>query len=257
MITPDGEFELKIKKADVLDKGNNKQQLLYNKYGQGTAYLLNYFMDAYPEEKANQNNAASLAKIRNLFEKEYLISALRITTPSGDPENGIEKYAFSHDNSSTRLLGLLPGTNGKNREVLLQLDEVAHMYDIRNEKYLGEGKEFKIDVKNSVPELFGLLPGIINSINVRTSSSLNRGESVTLDFEIVGEEVSTFNSVATIEVYNPDGEKVNYYSKNCDIINGSGSYSFSIAMNDLKGTWKILATEVISGVEKEVSIDIK
>lgn len=257
LITPDGEFELKIKKADVLDKGNNKQQLLYNKYGQGTAYLLNYFMDAYPEEKANQNNAASLAKIRNLFEKEHLISALRITTPSGDPENGIEKYAFSHDNSSTRLLGLLPGTNGKNREVLLQLDEVAHMYDIRNEKYLGEGKEFKIDVKNSVPELFGLLPGIINSINVRTLSSLNRGESVTLDFEIVGEEVSTFNSVATIEVYNPDGEKVNYYSKNCDIINGSGSYSFSIAMNDLKGTWKIRATEVISGVEKEVSIDIK
>ncbi len=49
---------------------------------------------------------------------------------------------------------------------------------------------------------------------------------------------------------------MNYYSKNCDIVNGAGNYSFDLAINDMSGNWKIRLTEVISGVEKEILISV-
>ncbi|MCK5471249.1 MAG: beta-galactosidase trimerization domain-containing protein, partial [Cyclobacteriaceae bacterium] len=257
LITPGAETKLKFRNAEALLNEDNKPELLYHKYGKGTAYLLNYFLDSYPEEKLNQNNESSLVKIRKLYERENLESGINLTTLAGDPANGVEKYSFLENNGSTRLLGLLPGRNGKDEEINLHINESVHLYDIRNKKYMGKGNDFKIKVKTSVPELFGLVEGKIDHIKVETPSSLNPGEKVTLDFEIVGKGISNLKSVVRVDVYNPLREKVNYYSKNCDINNSSGSYSFDIALNDLPGMWNIRLTEVISGVAKEVSISVK
>ena len=254
LITPDSESDLQVTTSEVLLKENSKLKLIHNKYGEGTAYLLNYFMDNYPEEKLSHNNEVSLAKIRNIFDREHLTSGIRITALTGDPENGIEKYAFSDNSGKTRLLGLLPGKEGKDKEAVLHFDSLVNLYDIRNKRYLGEANEFKINIINSVPELFGLLKGKIEDVKVRTSPQVKSGETISLDFSITG--ISNLNSVAQIEVFNPNGEKINYYSKNCEIRNGSGSYSINIAKNDPKGSWKIRLTEVISNIQKEVAISV-
>jgi len=257
LVTPDGESGLKVKKADVLLNEDNKSELLYNKYGKGLAFLLNYFMDKYSEEKINHTNETSLQKLRGLFEKENLKSEIVFTKLSGGPANSIEKYSFSEKSGSTRLLGLLPGKTGEDREIKLHVNEVVHLYDIRNKRYLGDGNEFKIKVKNSVPELFGLVRGKIDDITVETPSSANRGEKITINYEINGKGISDLKSVARVDVFRPDGEYVNYYSKNCDIINAKGSYSFQTALNDIPGEWKVQLTEVISGAEKVVLIRVE
>ncbi len=256
LITPSEEINLKVKKAEVLLKENNKSELLYNEYGKGSAFLLNYFMDNYPEEKLSGNNDASLAKIRKLFEKKNLRSSINLTKLTGEPVGGIEKYSFSEDGSSTRLLGLLPGKNGENEEIQLHVDQPVNLYDIRNRKYLGEGKEFTLSLKSSVPELFGLVSGKISNIKVNAPSSINLGEKIELNFELSGTGVSDLRSVVRIDVVNPNGKTMRYYSKNCDILNGSGSYDFNLALNDLPGKWSIQITEVISNVNKEISIDV-
>lgn len=257
LITPDGEVKLKIKKADVLQKGNGKPEFLYNEYGKGSAFLLNYFMDNYAEEKLSGNSEVSLLKIRTLFEKKNLKSGINLTKLTGEPAVGIEKYSFSEDSGSTRLLGLLPGKTGDDEEINLNINESVHLYDIRNKKYLGEGKVFKIGLKASVPELFGLVSGKIDNINVDAPSNISPGEKVALNFELTGKGASDLKSVVRVDVFNPDGKVVNYYRKNCDIANGSGSYSFDLALNEQHGLWNIRVTEVISGAQKEVSINFK
>ncbi len=257
LITPDSEVKLKVKKADVLLKENNKSELLYNEYGKGSAFLLNYFMNNYAEEKLSGNGEASLLKIRTLFEKENLKSGINLTKLTGEPIGGIEKYSFSEDNGSTRLLGLLPGKSGKNEEINLLVDQTVHLYDIRNKKYLGEGNQFRISLKASVPELFALVYGKIDDIKAEAPSSKKPGEKVELNFELTGTGVSDLKSVVRVDVFNPDGKIMNYYSKNCDITNGSGSFSFNLALNEQLGTWKIRLTEVISGIEKDVTITVK
>ena len=128
---------------------------------------------------------------------------------------------------------------------------------VNNIKYLGEGKDHVIKISTSVPELFALSTGKINSINLQAPSSIMRGEIVSINFNVVEKGISNLKSVACIDVYDPDGKYIQYYSSNSDITNGSGSYSFQTAMNDLPDTWKIRFTEVISSIEKEVSVLIK
>lgn len=255
--TPKGESKLKIEKATVLNKDEKKPELLYNTYGDGSAYLLNYFLDGYPQEKANQKNEKSLSKIRSIFEKENRYSSIKITKPNGEPENGVEKYVFSRTNETTRLLGLLPGREGDDRDIILHIDKATHLYDIRNKTYIGEGTEFKMQVKNSVPVLLGLLPDKIEGFTVQMPTSIQLGEKVTLTIDLQGKGFSNFTSVATIAVYDPKGERVNYYSKNCNLKNGSGKYSFTTALNDISGNWKIRVTEVISGMEKEMDLMVE
>ncbi|RKZ93362.1 MAG: hypothetical protein DRQ43_08210, partial [Gammaproteobacteria bacterium] len=236
---------------------DNKSELLYNEYGKGSAFLLNYFMDNYSEEKVSGNSEASLMKIRKLFEKKNLESEISLTKLTGEPAGGVEKYSFSEYGGSTSLLGLLPTKSGKNEEINLHVDQSVHLYDIRNKKYLGEGKEFKISLKASVPELYGLVSGKIENIKVDAPASIHPGEKVELNFEMIGSGISDLKSVVRVDAFNPDGKTMNYYSKNCDITNGSGSYSFNLALNDQPGNWKIRLTEVISGIEKEVVINVK
>ena len=256
LITPAGESNLKVRGAEVLLKENREPKMLHHNYGKGSAYLLNYFMDDYPEEKLNQDNESSLLKIRKLLAKENLESSILLTTGTGDPANGVEKYSFSEPNSSARLLGLLPGKTGKNEEINLHLNQSVHLYDIRNKKYLGEGNDFKIKVKTSVPELFGLLQGTIDDITVDAPSTLTRGETMTLNFKIIGKGSADLRSVVRVNVWDPEGSNTLYYSDNCEVINGAGTHRFNTALNDLTGQWKIRLTEVISGVEKELTVTL-
>jgi hypothetical protein len=256
LITPAGESNLKVRGAEVLLKENSEPKILHHNYGRGSAYLLNYFMDDYPEEKLNHNNESSLLKIRKLLVKENLESSILLTTATGDPANGVEKYSFSEQGSSARLLGLLPGKSSDDEEINLHLNQSVHLYDIRNKKYLGEGNDFKIKVKTSVPELFGLVQGTIDDIEVDAPSTLTRGETVTLDFKIVGEGSAGLRLVVRVNVYDPEGANTLYYSDNCEVINGSGTHRFNTALNDLTGQWKIQLTEVISGTEKEISFKL-
>jgi hypothetical protein len=256
LITPASESNLIVREADILQKEKTVPEILYHNYGKGSAYLLNYFMDNYPEEKLNHNNESSLLKIRKLFAKENLESGILLTTSKGDPANSIEKYSFSEQSGSARLLGLLPGKTGEDEEINLHINQSVHLYDIRNKKYLGEGNDFKIKVKPSVPELFGLVQGTIDDIEVEAPSTLNRGDTVTLVFKIIGEGISDLKSVVRVNVYDPKGANTLYYSNNCELTNGSGTYNFNTALNDQPGLWKIQLTEVISGVVKEVTVSV-
>jgi hypothetical protein len=210
-------------------------------------------MDSYPEEKLNRDNEASLRKIRKLLAMEELESSIRLTTGNGEPAGGIEKYSFSEKGSAARLLGLLPGKEGKNEMINLHMDEAVHLYDIRNRQYLGAGTDFTISIETAVPELFGLVPGTIDDIEVDAPSVLARGETLVLDLKMAGEGSVKLRSVIRIDVFDPKGAHIPYYSDNCEVSNGSGTQLFTTALNDVAGDWKIRLTEVISGVEKELT----
>jgi hypothetical protein len=55
-------------------------------------------------------------------------------------------------------------------------------------------------------------------------------------------------------VYNPANEKVEVYSSNVIIENNTGNYTFNSAINDVKGRWRVVIREVISGKETEVPV---
>jgi len=61
-------------------------------------------------------------------------------------------------------------------------------------------------------------------------------------------------SVVSIEVHDPVGKRVHFYSKNIDVISGQGNFEIPFASNDLTGEWRIVARDVISGKTVELRL---
>ena len=65
------------------------------------------------------------------------------------------------------------------------------------------------------------------------------------------------NHVVNLKVYSPEKENKLYLNKNLYLKNGKGTYTIPIALNDIKGRWKIKAKEVISGKTAAKRFSIK
>jgi len=58
-------------------------------------------------------------------------------------------------------------------------------------------------------------------------------------------------SVVRLQVFDPSGRLVRYYSSNVTVIDGRAEFAISFALNDAKGNWKVQARDVISGLTAE------
>ena len=253
LITPSEDKNIKLKEARSLSGTKRSGQSLFHVYGKGSAFMLNYFLDQYPEQKAKQQNDAALRKIKIIFSKAGITPAITFTDSTGRPVSGISKYSFTYASSPSTLLGLLPDKNINGGNIIIHLDTVTNVYDVRNNIYLGKEKNIKVNVRPWVPTLLAFLSGTIDAVHVDSLSSVNQGEEVKLRFKIAVSDSMKLNSVVNIAVYDPLGKKINYYGGNCAITDNSGEFTFSTALNDLKGKWKVVVREVISG--KTVSLD--
>ena len=258
LTTPLGESLLTLTTGMAHEKANEVPHLIHNRYGQGSAYLLNFFMEDYSENKLSQHNYP-LSKINQILERENRKSSIQLTTPTGDTVDGIAKYLFDEAGGSTQLLGLLPekGMEDAVEEVDLHLKESVHFYDIRNSRYLGEGTDFTLNIRKSVPEFFGLLSGKIEDIDLTVPQETTLGESITVNMEIIGHATGDLRSVVSISIFNPDGERIPYYCDNRDAYDGVSSYTFTTALNDPIGDWRITVTEAISGIKNSAVVKVK
>jgi len=56
-------------------------------------------------------------------------------------------------------------------------------------------------------------------------------------------------SVVHIEVFDPGGKLVRYYSRNADVVDGKATFSIPFALNDMPGAWHVHVRDVISGLD--------
>jgi hypothetical protein len=56
-------------------------------------------------------------------------------------------------------------------------------------------------------------------------------------------------SVVHVEVFDPAGRRVRYYSGNADLVGGTARFSIPFALNDIPGQWRVKVRDVISGLE--------
>jgi hypothetical protein len=62
-------------------------------------------------------------------------------------------------------------------------------------------------------------------------------------------------SVVTVEVYDPAGNPVHYYSKNLDIRDGIARIEIPFALNSPLGKWRIKVRDVVSGLTHELEMN--
>jgi hypothetical protein len=252
-------FDAKLTPLDSKFSGkeNTRPMLLSHSYGKGKAFLLNYFLDKYPGEKLKKTNASSLEKVRQVLIEAGITSGVDITTASGSAVSGITKYSFAEKNGFGKMLGLLPEESLTDTVVTINLKESLHLYNVRNNAYLGEGKQFKLAVSPGVPMLLSMLKGKAERMNAIAPAAVHRGDKITIQLTCTGDNNLQLHSVAAIAVYNPKGEMIEVYSGNCTIDANKGEFSFTTALNDEIGEWTIKAKEVMTGVAREINVSVR
>lgn len=257
LITPSGNKKIVLRGARSLSGEKNNQQLLYHAYGTGKAFMLNYFMDNYPELKTKQEHETALTAIRKVFSKAGITSSISLTDINNKPVAGVSMYSFSEKTGAVKLLGLLPGKSSKDTSILIHLDTISHVYDVRSNQYLGKGKNINLKILPWVPSLLAIVQGTIDTVKAVDISAIPPGGLVRIRFSVGSVDSYKLNSVASVAVYDGQGRKKSYYSGNCTIDNNQGVYEFGTALNDREGKWKVVVTEVISGKSATLFFNVK
>jgi hypothetical protein len=249
-----GEPGLKLAGAAPLLNEEGQPALLEHRFGKGRAYLLNFFLDRYPEDRIEKRSAATLEKVKRVLAAAEIHPKVKLNAASGAPVSDCDSYLFK--NGTTRLLGLLPGKDGlSTNKIRIQFDKGGAFYDVRQKRYLGSGLNFEADIEPAVPRLFALLEGRITGVELQSPGAARRGEEITIGFRVNGG--GNLRSVAKVTVTDAAGREVPIYGGNRDIADGAGDVHFRTALNDPAGVWRVTVTEIISGERAQAEIRIQ
>jgi len=253
IVAMSGEQNLNLEGAKAYLTDADHPMLLHNHFGEGSAFLLNYFLDRYPEDKLEGKNGPALEKIQRVLTAMQIKPKVRLTSTGGNRIGNCASYLFN--NGSTRLLGLVPEKQElAGQRVRITLEEGADIYDVRRKRYLGSGPVFEAEIEPAVPELFALVKGKIGGVDLRAPSSSRLGEEVRIDFRVRG--AANIRSVAKVVVTDPTGRQIRFYGGNENVTDGAGSAVFRTALNDQSGIWHVAVSEVISGQTEKLEINI-
>ncbi|MBN1445548.1 MAG: beta-galactosidase [Candidatus Omnitrophica bacterium] len=145
--------------------------------------------------------------------------------------NGTEEYAGIIRN---------PNMNAEPLPVKVTFLKKSHVYDIREKKFLGYRDTIELTLAQGEAKLYALLPEEEPAI----AMSVDKGDD---SFTIVLKSHSMNTKVAWLEVYDPDGKPVKYYCQTVVIKGGEKKVKIPLALNDIQGTWKVIAHDIISG----------
>ena len=254
LIRASGEPELHLVTARSLSMEGNRPTLISHRYGQGRAYLLNYFLHGYAKDRLEGRAEPVRKNLSSILNEAGIRPKIRLSGSAGEQIGGCATYLFNL--GSTRLLGLVPDKKvDRPRKIRLSFDGPGAIYDVRRKTLVGQGTQWETIIQPGVPGLFAIVEEPVEGIDIGSADSVRPGDELLLQFTIRGGR--ELRSVARIDVRDPSGKRIAHYSGNEDIIQGKGSVRFRTALNDPRGVWRVVVAEVISGKRAEVQATVR
>ena len=162
----------------------------------------------------------------------------------------LSHYDWSGQNPATTLFGQ-PGVT--DADVTLVLDEAAHVYDVRQQQYLGYGT--RINASQPVLEggVFALLPYQVTGLNV-DSISFDDKQRASLTVSVQADAGAPGRHVLRLEVFDPTSDPMHHLTRTLVAPDGlfSGIIPFAVDEDLVGGLIRL--TDVATGAQVEVNI---
>jgi hypothetical protein len=143
----------------------------------------------------------------------------------------------------------------KPRTIRLLLPADLYSYDIRGAKALGRQKEITVTLDPYEPAVFAFSPSPLPAIRISAPQRIARGEIARIGLGFDGSSLAATH-VFHLDIRNPAGKVVDYYSSNVLALNGSGAYAIPFACNDTPGRWTIRVNDHLSGQSRTVEVNV-
>jgi len=162
----------------------------------------------------------------------------------------LSHYDWSGQNPATTLFGQ-PGVT--NADVTLVLDEAAHVYDVRQQLYLGYGT--RINASQPVLEggVFALLPYQVTALNV-DSIGFDGKQRASLTVSVQTNAGAPGRHVLRLEVFDPNSDPMDHLTRNLVAPDGlfSGVIPFAVDEDLVGGLIRL--TDVATGAQVDINI---
>jgi Beta-galactosidase len=130
-----------------------------------------------------------------------------------------------------------------------------YAYDIRRAKALGRVKELTLTVDPYEPEIIAFTPTPFPELQIAAPKRIARGQTARIGISFAGYTYAAAH-VFHVEVSNPAGEPVPYYTGNVISSSGAAEKSLPLAFNEKVGSWRIRIRDLLSGQQRSVMIDV-
>ncbi|MGE5645301.1 MAG: beta-galactosidase [Acidobacteriota bacterium] len=196
--------------------------------------------------------------------------AFAVVDDAKQPVVGVETHEFRNggvsivgllSNPSLRVNELGPPEFQKNdrfakpRTVRLVLPGELYAYEIRTGNALGRKTELQITLDPYEPTLFAFSPSPLPALTVAAPRKAAAGETARIGLSFAAPTPAS-KHLFHIDVIDPTGKTVDYYSGNLLAPEGHAEKQVPFATNDKPGTWTVRVRDLLSGQEKTTSIEV-
>ncbi|REE87359.1 beta-galactosidase-like protein [Paenibacillus taihuensis] len=252
-----------------------------NTVGAGIAVYLNMAMADYAERRDRGPDGASM---RALLRELIGLSAAGKPASLLEPDSGAPVHAgyesIYYRNGSAAYVATIRGMSGKRElghdglavgagkkqqgeaeQLRFAFAKQAHVYDIREQRYLGLTDTADFALAEGDTKLFALMPCRVGGIGLSSPSlQWKRGEAAAVSIALLLEDEAQqhhFTSVICFQLTDPDGKRQWLYDENIALIGGSAFlHELVIPCNERTGTWTITAKDTATGVSARLEVTI-
>jgi len=243
------------------------------RYGRGRAVLLGRWLDGYEPRRLHSFGEGIRAQVRTALETSRIKPRADVKAGAGFPI-GVERVSwragsvealallkepagrFSESSDGTSTYEAVEGMKPVER-VRVRLPKEGHWYDLRAHAYLGVRDEIRTTLKEADPKIYVMLPYKVGGSSLSVTGGSAPGRAMKYQVKVSAGRARPVRHVIKVEVFGPNGKKQSLYSGNVDTAAGIAKGSVQLALNDAKGTWRIVATDVFSGESAEKTWKVK
>ncbi len=263
---PTVESKLRPTTGEALGREGKVPAFIVNKYGKGLALYLNFRLLYYQKHRASAKDQlladVTVKALKPFFRHVGITAGADLQGPVGVEritfEDGRAEYhglrrnlEFGHQQG----LGEIEGEQTEPEAPVgigLRFRGKGHVYSLRTGAYLGNTDTVSGKLEHPDPLLYSVLPYKVDDLDMTAKASCVRGTRVTVRAKLYTRRKVTFERhVFRCRLYGPDTRERTAARKNIVSKNGTVTYRFDLALNEMVGRWKVVVRDVATGIERE------
>jgi len=230
--------------------------IIVNSYGKGRAWYLNFDLSKFETLRKKSRHRALLDLAREMLSQSGIKNNIYVVDENGNIQDECQVFVYKQD--SAYFIGLLPDISfqdgSASKKVRMIIPAGYQIFDMRS------GKTVNLDeivLEPGIAQFYSLLPYKVENIEIKAQSEINAGEKLMMSFSLKISKGIPENHVLRVEIYDPSGKEISWYSSNLVSSKGSAQYSINVPLNAEKGRWRIVVRDLPSGLKNTREFEVK
>ena len=251
------------------------ERMNINAFGKGKAVYLGDYAKGYADKREAGEGKGIAAGVSHLLSELAGVRPFaEVTDASSQLRPDIEVSQFT--NGDATYLCLLRGVaaakstaagaegaivtgvdSSGSSEILVKLPAAAHVYDVREGKYLGKASELKITLQPSQAKVLACLPVKPERLTLKlNSASHTQGTQVPVTATVSPSPGKRTGLAVRFDVFGPDGKLLPHYTQKVVFSTGTFRATIPLSLNEQPGSYRVTATEIATGVAANASFRV-